>query len=90
MSGILNILKQKPVKITVFVFALAIIGFVTFDLTLRHQGGYLILFSVFYVFLPGFFLINAIDKSFLKRFRAQALITAFYFDLLCLLDNIIF
>ncbi len=78
MSGILNILKQKPVKIAVFVFALALIGFVTFDLTLRHQGGYFILFSVFYVFLPGFFLINAIGKSFLKRFRAQALIAAFY------------
>ena len=90
MSGILNILKQKPVKITVFVFALALIGLVTFDLTFRNQGGYLILFSVFYVFLPGFFLINAIDKSFLKRFRVQALITVFIWDLLCLLDNIIF
>ena len=78
MSGILNILKQIPVKITVFVFALALIGLITFDLTFRNQGGYLILFSVFYVFLPGFFMISAIDRSFLKRFRAQALIAAFY------------
>ena len=78
MSGLLKTLNQKSVKIAVLIFALVLIGFVTFDLTLKAQGGYLILFSVLYVFLPGFLLINAVDKSFIRRFRAQSLIIAFY------------
>ena len=78
MSGLLKTLNQKSVKIAVLIFALVLIGFVTFDLTLKAQGGYLIQFSVLYVFLPGFLFINAVDKSFIRRFRAQSLIIAFY------------
>ena len=78
MDRLINNLKSKSVKLTIAIFALLLILAVTIDVTIRDQGGYLILFSLIYVLLPGFLFVAAIDKDFIKRFRVQGVIIAFF------------
>ena len=78
MDRLINQLKSKSAKLTIAIFALLLILAVTAEVTIRDQGAYLILFSLVYVLLPGFLFIVAIDKSFLYRYREQALIISLF------------
>lgn len=76
--GILAKLNQKYIKLTIFIFSLLVIVFLFFDISIHNQGIYLILFSLLYVFLPGFLFITAIDKTFISRYKEQTLFIAFF------------
>ena len=75
---ILAKLDRKYIKLTVVIVSFLLIGFVFVDTSIHDQGIYLILFSLLYVFLPGFFLITATDKTFIYRYREQALLISFF------------
>ena len=75
---ILARLDRKYIKLTIVIISVLLIGFVFVDTSVHDQGIYLILFSLLYVFFPGLFFVTAIDKTFLNRFRLQALIIAFF------------
>ena len=69
---------SKIFKIAFAIFSLLVILFIGGDLTIHNQGGYLILFSLIYVLIPGLLLISAIDKDFFKRYKGLTPVIAFY------------
>ena len=78
MDRLLKNLKSTSVKMSLAVFSCLLIIAVSADVTIRNQGGYLILFSLVYVLLPGLLFVAAIDKDFFGRFRVQAFVIAFF------------
>ena len=57
---------------------LSVIGWITIDLITRYQGIYLILFCVFYVYIPGLLTIFAFWKGLYRRYGHWINIIAFY------------
>ena len=78
MNRITAIFEKKSIQLVITLFCLIVAGYIIFDITLNNQGGYLILFSLIYVLIPGFLFAQCIDRDFLYRFRAQSLIISFF------------
>ncbi|MDY6340317.1 MAG: hypothetical protein SPL61_12040 [Saccharofermentans sp.] len=78
MSNLTTLFEHKSVKITIGIFALLLIGVITLDILVYNQGGYFLLFSLFYVLLPGSLFIFVIDSSFFRRYKAQAVSISYF------------
>lgn len=78
MSNLTTLFEHKSVKITIGIFALLLIGVITLDILVYNQGGYFLLFSLFYVLLPGSLFLFVIDSSFFKRYKAQAVSISYF------------
>lgn len=78
MNRLVKSLKSTSVKFALFIFALLLIVAIATDITIHNQGGFLILFSTIYIFIPGMLFVITIDKEIIHRFRVQSFLIAFF------------
>lgn len=78
----MNPSETNSKKLSAIIFAvipLSVILWITIRLTIQDQAIYLILFSLFYVLIPGFISLKALDKDIIERFGKFTSVIAFFF-----------